>query len=56
MTKMLRLDHVADYQAWLENRKRPRDLVHQLEELSLSVIEDDPRTPAAGDGRGPSST
>jgi Family of unknown function (DUF6788) len=56
VSKLLRADQVADYHAWFENRKRLRDLVHQLEELSLSVIADDPRTPSRQRRAGASST
>ena len=56
VTKMLSPDQVADYQAWFENRKRLRHLIHQLEELSLSVIEDDPRTPRRRRRAGASTT
>jgi hypothetical protein len=46
VTKMLRPEQVDDYRSWFDNRKRLRDLVHQLEELSMAVIDEDPRTPA----------
>lgn len=43
-TKMVRPDQVDDYRSWFENRKRLRDLVHQLEELSMAVVDEDPRS------------
>jgi hypothetical protein len=46
VTKMLRPEQVDDYRSWFENRKRLRDLVHKLEELSMAVVDEDPRTPA----------
>ncbi len=45
VSKMLSPDQVADYQAWFENRKRLRDLTHQLEELCIDLIGADERTP-----------
>lgn len=50
VTKMLRPEQVDDYRSWFENRKRLRDLTHQLEELSMEIIDDDPRTPAKRSG------
>jgi hypothetical protein len=41
----LAADQVADYQAWFENRKRLRDLTHQLEALCMDMVGDDERTP-----------
>jgi len=38
-------EQVAEYQERFDNERRLRALVHELEELSLSVVEADPRTP-----------
>jgi hypothetical protein len=35
----------AEYRPWLEAEKRLRALVYELEELSLSVLDGDPRSP-----------
>jgi hypothetical protein len=42
---VLSAEQVADYQEWFDNRKRLRDLVHELEALGVSAIEADERTP-----------
>lgn len=44
-SRTLSPEQVADYQEWFENERRLRALVHELEDLSLSVVEADPRTP-----------
>jgi hypothetical protein len=36
-------DQLADYQAFFDNARRLRDLLEQLEALSLAVVESDPR-------------
>lgn len=38
-------EQVADYGPWFDNERRLRSLVRQLERLSLSIVEADPRTP-----------
>jgi hypothetical protein len=38
-------DQVDEYRSWFEAEKRLRSLVHELEELGLSVVDADPRTP-----------
>jgi hypothetical protein len=43
VTKLLSDEQVEDYRPWMEASKRLRDLVHQLEELSVAVVDDDPR-------------
>jgi len=45
VSRTLSSDQVADYHAWFANERRLRTLVHQLEDLSLSVVEADTRTP-----------
>ena len=44
-SRTLSPEQVADYQAWFDNERRLRALVHELEELSLSIVDADPRTP-----------
>ena len=34
---------LADYQPWFDNHRRLRELVTELEELSLAIAEADPR-------------
>jgi hypothetical protein len=43
ITRLLRDDQMADYQALFDNRRRLNQLLHELEELSLAIIERDPR-------------
>ena len=38
-------EQVEDYRSWFDNQKRLRSLVHELESLSLAVVDSDPRTP-----------
>ena len=45
VSRTLSPDQVADYRPWFDNERRLRALVHQLEVLSLSIVEVDPRTP-----------
>jgi len=44
-SRTLSPEQVADYQEWFDNKRRLRALVHELEELSLSIVDADPRTP-----------
>ena len=44
-SRVLSTSQVEEYRPWFDNERRLRALVRQLEELSLSIIEDDPRTP-----------
>ncbi len=44
-SRTLSPEQVAEYQAWFDNERRLRALVHELEELSLSIVDADPRTP-----------
>jgi hypothetical protein len=39
VTKMISQDQLDRYQPWLENAKRLRELVHQLETLTLKAVE-----------------
>jgi hypothetical protein len=45
VSRTLSPEQVADYQAWFDNERRLRVLVRELEGLSLSIVESDPRTP-----------
>ncbi len=42
-TKILTDDQFADYQPWFDNHKRLRELIAELQELSLEIAENDPR-------------
>jgi hypothetical protein len=42
-TRILSDDQLADYQPWFDNHKRLRELIAELEELSLEITESDPR-------------
>ena len=42
-TRILTDDQLADYGPWLDNHRRLRELITELEELSLAIIEADPR-------------
>ncbi|MFY9651627.1 DUF6788 family protein [Trebonia sp.] len=43
VTRILSDDQLADYQPWFDNHKRLRELITELEELSLEIAENDPR-------------
>jgi hypothetical protein len=43
VTRILSDDQLADYQPWFDNQRRLRELVAELEALSLSIAEADPR-------------
>jgi hypothetical protein len=42
-TKILSDEQLADYGPWFDNHKRIRELLAELEELSLDIAENDPR-------------
>jgi hypothetical protein len=42
-TRILTDDQLADYQPWFDNHRRLRELVTELEALSLAIAEADPR-------------
>jgi hypothetical protein len=42
-TKILSDEQLADYAPWFDNHKRLRELITELEELSLAITENDPR-------------
>ena len=43
VTRFLSDDQLADYGGWFDNQRRLRQLLRQLEELSLAIVETDPR-------------
>ena len=45
VTRSFSAEQIEEYGSWFENEKRLRELVHALEDLSLSIAEADPRTP-----------
>lgn len=45
VSRMLRVEQAEEYRTWFDNERRLRSLVKQLEELSLAIIETDPRSP-----------
>ena len=44
VTRMLTDEQAADYQEWFDNAKTLRTLTNELEALSLSIVEEDPRS------------
>ena len=42
-TRILSDDQLADYGPWFDNHRRLRELITELEELSLAIAEADPR-------------
>jgi hypothetical protein len=42
-TRILTDDQLADYQPWFDTHRRLRELVAELEELSLAIADADPR-------------
>jgi hypothetical protein len=42
-TRILTDDQLADYAPWFDNHRRLRDLISELEALSLDIAEGDPR-------------
>jgi hypothetical protein len=55
VTKLLTDDQVADYQEWFDNAKTLRALTAELEALSLSIVEGDPRSARRPGGRKPTA-
>jgi hypothetical protein len=50
ITRRLRPDQLADYQPWFDAARRLRELLAELEALSVEIIEGELR-PADGKGR-----
>lgn len=44
-TRLLSEEQLDDYQPFFDNHRRLKDLVGQLEALSLQIVDDDPRWP-----------
>jgi hypothetical protein len=42
-TRILTDDQLADYQPWFDNHRRLRELITELEALSLDIADNDPR-------------
>jgi hypothetical protein len=42
-TRILTDDQLADYAPWFDNHKRLRELITELEALSLAIADNDPR-------------
>ena len=45
VSRVLSAEQVTDYRQWFENERKLRDLLRELEQLGVSVIENDPRRP-----------
>lgn len=45
VSRVLSAEQVEEYRPWLDNERRLRALVRQLEQIGLQIVEDDPRTP-----------
>jgi hypothetical protein len=45
VSRVLSPDQVDEYRPWFDNERRLRALVAELEQLSLSIVENDPRSP-----------
>ena len=43
VTRILSDDQLADYQPWLDNQRRLRDLITELEALSQEIADNGPR-------------
>lgn len=43
VTRLLSEDQLEEYQAYFDGHKRLKELVHQLEVLSLAIVDADPR-------------
>jgi hypothetical protein len=45
VSRVFSAEQVEEYQAWFDNERTLRQLVHELEELSMAVADADPRWP-----------
>jgi hypothetical protein len=43
VTRLLTEEQLDDYQAFFDNHRRLKELVHELESLSLAIVDDDRR-------------
>ncbi len=55
VTRLLTDEQAADYQPWFDNARRARELLAELEALSLQVVDDDPRSRRRPGGRRPAA-
>jgi hypothetical protein len=55
ITRLLTDDQAADYQPWFANARRARELLGELETLSLGIVEADPRSARRPGGRKPAT-
>ena len=46
VTRLLSQEQLDDYQPYFDNHRRLKDLVHQIEQLSLDIADNDTRWPA----------
>ena len=44
VTRLLSEDQLSDYQAYFDNDRRLKRLLHELEELGLALVDADPRS------------
>lgn len=44
VTKVLTEDQLRDYQPWLDNARKLRAVTRELHELTLQIVENDPRS------------
>ena len=44
-SRTLTREQAEEYRAWFDNERRLRALVKELEALSISIVDDDPRSP-----------
>jgi hypothetical protein len=44
VTRLLSDEQLGDYQVFFDNDRRLKRLVHELEELGLALVDDDPRS------------
>jgi len=55
VTRLLTDEQAADYQDWFDNARRARQLLAELEALSLGVVDTDPRSARRPGGRKPAA-
>jgi len=48
VSRTLSAEQVEEYRSWFDNERRLRSLIQQLEQLGLSIVENDPRSPKRG--------
>ena len=45
VSRVLSPDQVEEYRPWIDNQRRLRLLLRELEQLGVQIVEDDPRRP-----------